>query len=191
MFDQKTIDILKNGGIGIIPTDTLYGLVGRADLPETVERIYKVRKRNPDKPLIILSSSIKDLDRFGIQTNKELDRVTDKLWPGKVSIVLPADREGIEYITRGTNTLAIRIPDKKELQALLKETGPLVAPSANPEGKTPARNIEEARNYFGEDVDFYVDEGELNGESSTLVVLENSKPKVIREGAVKINEENF
>src|SRR3989344_4954201 len=88
MTKAKIIKILKRGGIGVLPTDTLYGLVGLALNKKTVELIYKVRKRNPKKPLIILISSLKDLELFGIRLSSPTKKILNKLWPGKVSIIL-------------------------------------------------------------------------------------------------------
>jgi tRNA A37 threonylcarbamoyladenosine synthetase subunit TsaC/SUA5/YrdC len=76
------------------------------------------------------------------------------------------------------------MPDKKDLLDLLKQAGPILAPSVNRPGEKPALTIEEARNYFGKNVDFYVDEGKLESLSSTLIKIENGKIVVLREGAV-------
>jgi L-threonylcarbamoyladenylate synthase len=204
-MNEQFAKILKSGGIGVIPTDTIYGLVGSALKSKTVERVYKVRKRQPDKPLIILISDILELKKFGIKLSKEEDKILRKYWPGKVSIILPlfkGELEGVqdtttpdpsserrgkkfEYLHRGTNTLAFRLPKNKWLQDLIKETGPLVAPSANPEGLPPAKNISEAKKYFGEEIDFY-QRGKTNNTPSTLIKIEDSKIKIIREGAVKV-----
>ncbi len=146
--------ILKNGGIAVLPTDTLYGIVGSAVSKKAVQKIYKVRKRTPSKPCIILISSITDLKKFGIKNIplKELREV----WPGKVSVILPCPYKKFEYLHRGTNKLAFRLPDSVWLCTLLKKTGPLVAPSANIEGQTPAYTIEEAENYFGGKVEIFM-----------------------------------
>jgi L-threonylcarbamoyladenylate synthase len=187
MISKKIVKILKEGGIGVLPTDTIYGLVGTALNPQTVERIYKVRKRNPKKPFIILIQSIKDLEKFNVHPeDKQEKEILAKYWPGKVSIILPCQDQRFKYLHRGTQTLAFRLPDEKNLVQLIKQTGPLVAPSANPEGLPPATTIEEAKNYFGDNVDFYVDAGELNLPPSTLIALEKGKVVVKREGAVRI-----
>jgi L-threonylcarbamoyladenylate synthase len=83
-------------------------------------------------------------------------------------------------------TLAFRFPKKEDLIELIKETGPIVAPSANSEGAVPAKNLDEARKYFGDEVDFYIDGGEIDSEPSTLVKIDGDKIEVLREGAVKI-----
>jgi L-threonylcarbamoyladenylate synthase len=180
------IHILKNGGIGVLPTDTLYGIVGQALSREAVERIYQVRKRSPGKPLIILIGSAADLGLFGISSKNGPGLVAQRFWPGKVSVIVPCDKPEFEYLHRGTKTLAFRLPEKKELIELLKETGPLVAPSANLEGEMPPLTAREAKKYFGDEVDFYVDEGLVQSEPSTIIQITGHKILIIREGAEKI-----
>lgn len=176
---NETAKILIDGKIGVIPTDTIYGLVGLALNKKTAERIYAVRKRNPGKPMIILISSIKDLGLFGVKTDENLKNALSQFWPGKVSVILPiADNsclEKFEYLHRGTKTLAFRLPDNKALTDLIAQTGPLVAPSANLEGMSPAKTIDEAKNYFGESVNFYIDGGKMESAPSKLIKMENDK----------------
>jgi len=178
--------LLASGDIGVIPTDTIYGLVGSALNSKTVERIYKLRKRNSKKPFIILVSSIKDLALFEIELDPKTKNILENIWPGKVSVILPCLSDKLEHLHRGAKTLAFRIPDKKDLLAFLKKTGPLVAPSVNPEGAEPAKTIIEAKKYFGKNVDLYIDGGQLNSLPSTLVRIENGGIKVLRKGAVNL-----
>jgi L-threonylcarbamoyladenylate synthase len=179
------INILKDGGIGILPTDTLYGLVGQALNPDTVERIYQVRKRRPDKPFIVLISDISDLDKLEIKLDDKSKKVLEKVWPGQVSVILPCSNKKLEYLHRGMN-LAIRLPDQQRLKDIIKSTGPLVAPSANFEGENPAYTIAEAKDYFGDRVDFYEDVGKLESEPSTLIRLKDGEIEVLRQGAVVV-----
>jgi L-threonylcarbamoyladenylate synthase len=179
------IKILKDNGIGVLPTDTLYGIVGSAFSKKAVERIYKVRGRNPKKPCIILISSINDLKKFGISQSliRANRRIVENVWPGKVSVVFPLPKEAqkkFSYLHRGTKALAFRLPKKKSLIALLKKTGPLVAPSANPEGKKPAETITEAKKYFGDKVDFYLFEGKKTGKPSKIISLVTGEPIFLR-----------
>ena len=180
----KVVNILKNGGVGILATDTLYGLVGSALNRNTVERIYAVRKRAPDKPCIILINSIDDLRQFSIQIDENIKKELSKYWSGPVSIILPCLDEKFTYLHRGKKSLAFRIPDDKELLKLLEQTGPLLAPSANIEGCSPAKTIEESHEYFGEKVDFYVDAGIRQSPPSTILRFENGKMSLVREGVV-------
>lgn len=185
-FDKNIVDMLISGGVGVIPTDTIYGLVGRAETASAVERIYRIRKRNTHKACIILISSYEDLKKFNIELSSETRLFLEKrrVWPGKVSIVLPSTDPSFEYLTRGTNALAFRMPDIPELRDFLAQTGPLVAPSANREGDPPAITINSARDYFEDSVDFYVDGGELHSLPSTLIQIVDGKLVVLREGAV-------
>jgi len=184
--DKKLISLIKNGGVGILPTDTLYGLVGLTSNKKTVARIYRLKKRTPLKPCIILISSISDLKNFSVKINPKDKKLLTKIWPGKVSIVLPCSSKKFFYLHRGTKSLAFRLPKKKILIQILKKTGPLLAPSANWEGFLPAKNITEAKKYFGDKIDFYVNGGKLKSKPSTIVLLNNGKIKVLRPGAFKI-----
>ena len=170
-----------------MPTDTIYGMVASALDKKAVMKVYELRKRSPEKPFIILISSYGGLDLFGVRLSAKQKSVLEKIWPGKASVILDCDLEKFKYLHRGTKTLAFRFPDKNDLIGLLKETGPLIAPSANFEGEPPALTIKEAENYFGDKIDFYEDAGKLESLPSTLVKIDSAgKLEVLREGAVEI-----
>lgn len=149
---------LAGGTIGVLKTDTLYGIVASARHQAAVERVYQIRGRTPAKPCIIL---IADTDQLLTPAPVSARHVLAEHWPGPVSIILPVEKSVPEWLHRGSGSLAYRVPADEELRRLLGRTGPLIAPSANPEGRPPARNIEEAKNYFGDGVDFYVDSGSV------------------------------
>lgn len=173
--------ILKQGGVGILPTDTLYGLVGSADSEAAVERIYKLKKRRADKPSIILISDIKDLAKFGIKPSPLVKEKLNEWWPGPVSVVLGGVSGKFRYLHRGRGSLAFRLPRAPKLLKLIRQTGPLVAPSANIENQKPAHSITEARKYFGDKIDFYVAGGKLEGGPSALVSLgSDGRMKILR-----------
>lgn len=188
LSQKEIMSVLQHGGIGVLPTDTLYGIVGSALSKKTVARMYKVRKRNLKKPLIILIHSLRDLAVFGVVITPKEKKLLNTLWPGKVSVLLSCAHKRFTYLHRGTHMLAFRVPADTALRALLKKTGPLVAPSANIEGSDPARTIGDALRYFGKNVDFYSDGGKRGGKPSTLVVLEHGVLSVKRLGAVKIKK---
>ncbi|MDO8442794.1 MAG: L-threonylcarbamoyladenylate synthase [bacterium] len=207
-FNLKLAEILKSGGVGVIPTDTIYGIVGSALNKKTVEHIYKLRKRDFKKPMIILISSVDDLKLFGINIGLQTKIILSKIWPGKVSVILPCPsdlpvrspaKEGalceggpcknnkFSYLHRGANSLAFRFPKNKKLINFIKKTGPLVAPSANWEGYKPAKTIKEAAKYFKSRIEFYIDLGTKKSLPSTLIEINRGKVALIREGAVSIN----
>ena len=169
--EKEIIKILKKDGVGVMPTDTLYGLVGSAFSKKAIDRIYKIKGRDKKKPLIILISSLNDLKKFHIKLTTVQSRTLNKVWPGKISVVL--------------NNTAFRLPAKKSLIEILKKTGPLVAPSANPEGLKPAESIGQAEKYFSYDVDFYIAGGTLKGEPSTLIKLNNKGEIELLRGILK------
>jgi L-threonylcarbamoyladenylate synthase len=130
---------------------------------------------------------MQDIERFLVQLSNSQKTLCEKLWPGKVSIILPCVHEQFAYLHRGTNSLAFRMPKANWLRKLIAQTGPLVAPSANPEGLEPAKTIKEARAYFGSRVDGYYSRlFPRLGKPSTLVELRNEKVVVLRQGAAKI-----
>lgn len=186
-MDQKIIEQIKNGGVGILPTDTLYGIVGSALKKDAVERIYILRKRNPDKPFIILMSSLDNLQKFDISLDEKIKIFLKQIWPNPISVILPCTDNNFSYLHRGTNTLAFRIPNHEILLELIKEVGPLAAPSANPEGYPPAKTLAEAKQYFGDKVDFYIDGGSLSSLPSTIVRLIDHHIEVIRQGSYQLS----
>lgn len=188
MFEKEIIDVLKSGGVGVIPTDTLYGIVASTSNPESVERVYAIRNRDAGKACIILIADIPELEKFSIELSSKEKDWLESVWPGQVSIMLPCMNEQLQYLTRGTEHLVFRMPDDEALRALLRETGPLIAPSANIQGERPAETIAEAKKYFGDSVDFYIDGGILRGNPSTIVRLENNHITTIRSGTVDIDE---
>lgn len=175
--------LLWRGGIGVIPTDTMYGLVGRALSKRAVARIYRVRRRNQKKPCIVLVGSVAALRRFGVRLSARERGLMRRMWPGPVSVIVRCPHKKFSYLHRGTHTLAFRYPDKKDLARLLRRVGPLAAPSANLEGSPPAKTIRDAMRYFGDAVDFYVDRGRISGKPSTLIRFERSRIVFVRRGA--------
>ena len=176
--NQDIVDLLKQGGVGILRTDTLYGIVARADNEAAVERVYQLKHRNEAKSPIVLIGLLSQLfDR----PDEATARLIDEQWPGKVSIIVPSSASP-SWIRRDNGSVAYRLPADETLQSLLQKTGPLIAPSANPESEPPARNIDEATAYFGNKVDFYVDEGEVvdDAPSRLLRVAESGEVERLR-----------
>ncbi len=177
--DFETIaEKLRLGGVGVLPTDTLYGLVASIHQAEAVERVYSLKHRDVSKPCIILISDLSDLQLFAVDVEKYASHFQE-YWPGPVSLVVPV---GIchEHICRGGSDVAFRLPNDMWLRQLLKKSGPLIAPSANPEGEPPATTLVEAQNYFGDSVDFYVEGGLLSGAPSRLISLVGDEVQNLR-----------
>lgn len=183
-MNPENIEFLKNGGVGVIPTDTVYGLACSALNKEGLLRIYDLKGRDENKPPIVLISHFIDLDLFGIKVTDFEKKYLNKYWPGKVSFIFNISND-LSFLDKGKG-LAVRYPKEKKILTYLEKTGPLATSSANIQGFPPAINIKEAENYFDNKVDFYEDGGTLNALSSTLVDLRDHQIKILRQGEVKI-----
>lgn len=175
---QEIAGQLNQGAIGVLPTDTLYGVVASVKQLEAVERVYTIKQRDRQKACIVLINKLEDLQLFGIAVDEYRDRLNE-YWPGPISVVLPTGTCP-EHLCRKGPSLAVRLPNDPWLQSLLALTGPLIAPSANPESQPPATTIAEAQQYFADDVDFYVEGGTLAGKASTLISLAEPETTTLR-----------
>lgn len=184
---QRVAEGVKNGFLAVIPTDTIYGIVAGAFNQKAVENLYKARGRNEKKPCIVLISSISQLKFLGINLDSQAKFILSKIWPNPVSVIFNCADDRFLYLHRGTKTLAVRLPKQKKLLDFINISGPIIAPSANPEGAKPASGIKEAKNYFGDRVSYYLS-GKISKKPSTIVELKNGKLKTIRVGAWKVPE---
>jgi L-threonylcarbamoyladenylate synthase len=181
--DTRVVELLRAGSVGIIPTDTIYGLVARAEDQAAVTRLYALKHRER-KPGTLLAATVEQLIELGV--SGPMLRMVEHLWPNPVSIVIPAAPH-LAYLDQGLGDLAVRIPKGNDLQQLLQQTGPLVSSSANPPGGVPAADVDEAQQYFGQQVDFYVRGGGHNSPPSTVARLyANGRLETLRPGAVTI-----
>lgn len=154
VFNNLT-EVLANGGIAVVRTDTIYGIIARASKKRAVEKVYTVKNRDPSKQCIILIP--------GSGSVREHSAVISKYSTPEqppTSIIVPKTNEH-DWLLRGGDTIAYRVVRDDFLKKVVQAVGPVIAPSANPEGMPPARTIEEARAYFGDIVDIYVDGGEV------------------------------
>jgi len=181
--DPEVVRLLKGGSVGVIPTDTVYGLVCLAADQSAVERLYALKGREL-KPGTVIAASTDQFAAIGIP--KRYVAGAQRYWPGAVSVETP---HPVAYLHQGTGRQALRIPDDAPLLALLSQVGALQTTSANQPGEPVAETIKEAEAYFGETVDFYVDAGELRDRPpSTIIRIVDDAIEIIREGAVKIDE---
>lgn len=179
----KYKDLLQDS-VFVCQTDTIYGMCTSAFNKENVEYIYSIKGRSENKPFIILISEMSDLKKFGITLSPKQKKFLEAVWPGKVSVVLSCPLKKFEYLHRGTESLAFRLPKKESIRDILEVTGPLVAPSVNRQGEKPAETVTEAREMFGEQIDLYISGGKLRGAPSTLVSFDQDTLICLREGAV-------
>jgi L-threonylcarbamoyladenylate synthase len=176
---------LADGQVGILPTDTLYGLVASAKHKVAVSELYALKERD-QKPGTVIAASIEQLEELGLK--HRYVKAVEQYWPGPISVIIPCGPE-LDYLHQGKWSLAVRIPDDEKLRGLLTKTGPLLTSSANTAGNHPAGTAAEAEAYFGKKVDFYVDGGDLTGRApSTIIRILDDAIEVVRQGAVTIDE---
>jgi len=184
-MDYKIIDSLKRGGVGLLPADTIYGISGLALDKKAVDKIYRLKGRQYSQPFIVLIADTNQAKKLGLNS-KYLEPLED-IWPAPVTLVVPTSNRTPDYLHRGTNTLAVRVPNDSTLRELINLTGPLVSTSANPQGSPPAETAGKSREYFGDQLDFYVNAGQLSGLPSVvikydadgnLVILRHGDPEV-------------
>lgn len=173
---QSSVKIIKSGGVGIIKTDTIYGIVASAFNKSAVERVYNIKHRNRAKKCIILAANYEQLQPFNIQDFDVYKNQVSKYWPGPFSLILPIFGNKYSYLALGTLDLAFRVPKNEQLKDYLLQTGPLVAPSANLEGETTVESAKQAKQIFGDNVDFIVDGGVVtNKKPSALINMQTGQ----------------
>jgi L-threonylcarbamoyladenylate synthase len=186
---ERAIDALRSGGVVVYPTETLYGLGVDATNAAALRRLVALKGREDGKPISVLVSDAAMLSAVASSISPEARRLMRRFWPGPLTLALPAAAGLSPLLTGGGATIGVRHSSHPLAQALVAGLSrPLSAPSANPAGAAPPRTVEEARAYFGEAVDAYVDGGTLSGGIGSTVVEPTIPPRIIREGAIPTAE---
>ena len=184
---RDALEALERGLPIVIPTDTVYGLAARFDLPGAVRTLFDVKGRPEQKALPVLGAAREQLAELAVFT-RDADALAERFWPGALTLVL-ARRRGFTYDLggEGDDTVAVRVPSNEATLELLRLSGPLAVTSANLSGQPPCATAGDARAALGDAVAVYVDGGESRGSPSTVVALVNGI-EVLREGAVSEGE---
>jgi L-threonylcarbamoyladenylate synthase len=163
----------------------VYGLGADALSAAAVERLVAVRGREEGKPILVLVADAGMAGAVAAAVPFAARRLAERFWPGPLTLVLPA-RSGLPAaLTAGTGTIGVRVPGSEVAAAVVAGLGrPVTAPSANPPGGVPPRVVDEARVYFGERVEVYVDGGRLPGGASTVAAVDGRRVRVLREGPI-------
>lgn len=183
--DPELLKLLASGAVGVLPTDTVYGLVAVASNPTAVARLYELKHRE-NKPGTIIAARLQQLIDLGLRAR--YIKAVEQYWPNPLSVVVPCGEE-LTYLHQGKYSLAVRIPADKQIQSALSQTGALLTSSANMPGQPVATNLAEAQKYFGDTIDFYVDGGSvIDHAPSTVIRVVDDAIEVLRTGAVTIDE---
>jgi L-threonylcarbamoyladenylate synthase len=182
------IGVLKAGGVVALPTDTVYGICVALDTIGGVERLFRVKRRTPDKGIMLLLDDAEQAGQIGTMTPAAA-ALASACWPGGLTVVVP-QRPGVRLpaaLTGGTPTIGLRVPDHSTPRALAHGVGPLPTTSANVSGLPEARNAREILEQLGRDIDLILDAGPAHGgPASTVVDCTADVPQVLRVGAVSL-----
>ena len=177
---------LKKGSLALFPTDTLPAL---CSFPEYAKKIWDIKKRPSNKPLILMGGCLEDLFEFvePCATNDGL-KMANIYWPGALTIILPTRGNISKYLNRNSNSLGFRVPALKLARDLLLNTGPLATTSANISGNSPVKDaLEASRQFPGIPILSPVPWPDSSGMASTVIEWEEGKWKLLRAGSVVLN----
>lgn len=179
--------IIKEGGIAIFPTDTVYGIGCDPYNKRSVEKVYKIKFRNIAKSLPVLTYS-KETAKKIVQFDSITEKIVDKFWPGPLTVILKVTDEKIKESLNLKDKIAIRVPNQKCTLELLQKCNFIVGTSANVSGKSSQTNPKNCLDNL-EGYDVFVDGGIISGKGeSTIIEIENNKIKIIREGSLSKEE---
>lgn len=183
---DEAISHLFEGGVIALPTETVYGLAARFDKPDAVKKIFSIKQRPSDNPLIVHISSLSMLTRLAVDISPLFFQLAEAFFPGPLTIILPKAPFVPSIITAGSNTIAVRMPSHLGAKKIIEKVGiPIAAPSANLSGKpspTTAKDVEEDLNHL---IPYIIDGGECeHGIESTVVDLSGREPALLRPGAI-------
>ena len=178
--------IIKNGGVISFPTRYLYGLGADAFNADAVDRIFKIKQRPYNKPLLVLVDKQKNLTRLVRNVPSAATHIMERFWPGEVSIVFEAKDSLPENLTGGTDRIGVRMPEHPVALALTNSVkGPITATSANITGQGGCSRVQDLDPLIADKLDLILDAGPLKGGiGSTVIDVTVDPPKILREGAV-------
>jgi L-threonylcarbamoyladenylate synthase len=184
---KKASKIVGKEGLVIFPTDTVYGLGCNPFNIEAVEKVFKVKGERKNKPLPILASSLRAVERIA-HMNKNARKIAKQYWPGPLTLVVPKKPTLPNMVTCSLESVGVRIPNHKvALQLITLCGGLLVGTSANKTGEKPPKTAQEAARQLGEEVDIVLDDGPTPlGQESSVIDLTQKEPKILREGTIKL-----
>ncbi|HHT41483.1 MAG TPA: threonylcarbamoyl-AMP synthase [Actinomyces sp.] len=185
---QEIKGIVSQGGVIVLPTDTVYGIGADPYSTDAVNAVLRAKGRGRQMPPPVLISSPKDAEKVSLELNNCARALIENLWPGALTLItksVPNIRFDLGDIK---DTIAIRMPDHPVTLDILRHTGPLAVTSANLTGMPPATSIDQAVKYFGEDVACYIDSGPTPGPvPSTIIDVTGEQPVLLRSGAIDVS----
>ena len=187
---KEIAEIIKKGGIGIVPTETVYGIGANGLDEKAVEKIYLAKGRKQDNPINLLVNNIEMVEKVAKNITELEYKLMKAFFPGPFTIILNKKDIVPNIVTANQNTVGVRMPKNDIALKLIEYAGvPIAAPSANISGKPSGTDFKDIYNDFKDKVDFMIDGGESNiGIESTIIKVINNIPHILRPGSITAEE---
>ncbi len=187
---ENAVTALRDGELVAFPTETVYGLGANAQNPAAVRRIFELKERPADHPVIVHLDNPKYLHRWAREVPDNAQKLAARFWPGPLTMVLPRSENVHDVVTGGQDTVAIRVPSHPMAQQLLTAFGGgIAAPSANRFGRVSPTRAEHVREEFGDAVRVVLDGGESQiGLESTIVSFDGEQVRLLRPGFITYSQ---
>lgn len=190
MFIKDLDKLTKEDLIGKVicfPTDTVYGVGCILGDNEALEKIYELKNRDLSKPLAILVPNSNSIVPFINDSPKIADELMNKYWPGALTIIFNKKEGVCDDFTKGLPTIGFRMPNSKVALTVLEKFGPLATTSVNISNNPPLNSLEEIKKYFGDKIDFIIEDKEIISKvSSTIVDVTKEVLVILRQGDIKL-----
>ena len=183
---QEAAQVIHGGGVVAVPTESFYGLAVHALDEKAIERLFAVKRRREDNPVLILIPSKEGLSSYVTEVYKKDRKLMERFWPGGLTMVFFAGPILPRSLTAGTGKIGVRLSSHSVPTELARAVGaPITGTSANRSGQPPCSTAEEVMEALGEDIDLILDGGKTaGGKGSTVLDVTTDPPVVVREGIV-------
>jgi tRNA threonylcarbamoyl adenosine modification protein (Sua5/YciO/YrdC/YwlC family) len=186
---RAAVDAIEAGDLVVLPTDTVYGVAADAFKADAVQRLLDAKSTGRDMPPPVLISVVESLDALATDVPDAGRKLCEEFWPGPLTVICHAQSSLMWDLGDTQGTVSLRVPDHENTRELLSRTGPLAVSSANKSGQAAALDVYDAEDQLGESVAVYLDGGEAaGGASSTIVDITGDTPRVVRVGAISLDQ---
>jgi L-threonylcarbamoyladenylate synthase len=183
-------EVIASSGVIAYPTDTFYALGADPENSAAVKRLFAIKGRQKDQPILLLIADRADADRWAVEITRVATGLMSRYWPGPLTLVFSAKSGVLPELTAGTGTIGLRVPGSVLARGLIRFIGhALTGTSANLSGRPNLRTAQEAAAEIGDVVDLVLDGGETaGGAASTVLDVTAAVPRLIREGAIPVKD---
>jgi len=187
----RCAEVIKAGGVIVYPTDTFYGLGADPKNPRAIKKIFEIKGRMADQPILLLLSDRSNVNAWATTITPSAERLMDRFWPGPLTLVFKARPDVLPELTGGTGTIGLRVPGSEVTRKLIGSSGKaLTGTSANRSGSPSPRTLDEVMRELGDRVDLVLDGGVLDADRPSTVVDVTVEPtRILRMGALDVSAE--